>query len=423
MAKSNLIAGLDIGSGKITAVSGYMNQETGKLNIVSGVSVPCAGLKNGIVTDLRQVSNAVITVINKLESDAKQDLRGLYIALRGGHLQSTVSHGVCNISRADKEINPEDVDRVISNALSACSVPDNYENVSVEEQEFIVEGQGGIMNPEGMDGTSLEVYVYVTSGLSSPLSNLRKAIARAEYRITGTRYGLMCLSEAVLTQEEKDSGVLLIDLGGETTSIGICCDGCLQYSKEFDVGCDLITSDIAYALHTSKSNALKIKEQEGLCFPRYNEEENEEEVKVYSADGKVATTLKRSVILDVILPRMQDIFKMVKESISEIDIAGYIPVGVLTGGGSSMPGIESLASQVFGLKVVRCGGVSKELVEVASEDFLKPEYTTAISLLLYVSKKEPSDGKKEPEIMSKSPIMKYGKKFFKSLINSDIFGG
>ena len=422
MAKSNLIAGLDIGSGKITAVSGYLDQETGKLKIVSGVSVPCSGLKNGIVTDLRKVSIAVANVVNKLEEDAKQDLRGLYIALRGGHLRSTVSHGVCNISRADKEITAEDIDRVISTAISACSTMDNYENVSVDTQEFIVEGQGGIMNPEGMDGTSLEVYVYVTSGLSSPLSNLRKAITRADYFVDGISYGLMCLSEEVLTQEEKDSGVLLIDLGGETTSVGICCDGCLQYSKEFDVGCDLITSDIAYALHTSKANALKIKEQEGLCFPRYSEEENEEEVKVYSADGKVATTLKRSVILDVILPRMQDIFKMVKESIAELDIAGYIPVGVLTGGGSSMSGIESLAAQVFGLKIVRCAGIPKELID-ASEELFKPEYTTAIALLLYISKKDPLDSKKESEIISKSPIMRFGKKLFKSLVNSDIFGG
>lgn len=422
MAKSNLIAGLDIGSGKITAICAYLDQETSKLEVVSGVSVACPGLRNGIVTDLRQVSSAVATVVTKLEEEAKQDMRGLYIALRGGHLNSAVSHGIYNISRADKEITSDDVERVISNAISACSIKDNYETVSVDTQEFIVEGQNGIMNPEGMDGSSLEVYVYITSGLSSPLSNLRKAVTRADYRIDGTFYGLMCLCETVLNQEEKDSGVILIDLGGETTSVGICCDGCLQYSKEFDLGCDLITSDIAYALHTSKATALKIKEQEGLCFPRYNEEENEEEVKVLSADGKVATTLKRSVLLDVIQPRMQDIFEMVKESIAEVNMAGFIPVGVLTGGGSALPGIESLASQVLGLKVARCGSIPKELVN-AKEEFFKPEYATAMALLLYVSKKDSLDPKKESEMVSKSPIMRFGKKFFKTLVNSDIFGG
>lgn len=422
MAKSNLIAGLDIGSGKITAVSAYLDQETGKLNIVSGVSVPCTGLKNGIVTDLRQVSNAVASVITKLEEESKQDIRVLYVALRGGHLKSTVSHGVYNISRADKEITSDDVERVISNAISACSTQDNYETVSVDTQEFIVEGQNGIMNPEGMDGNSLEVYVYITSGLSSPLSNLRKAITRADYVVEGNFYGLMCLCETVLNQEEKDSGVILIDFGGETTSVGICCDGCLQYSREFDIGCDLITSDIAYALHTSKANALKIKEQEGLCFPRYNEEENEEEVVVPSSDGKATTTLKRSVLLDVIQPRMQDILETVKESLVEVNMADFIPVGVLTGGGSSMPGIESLVSQVLNLKVVRRGTIPGELVN-AKEEFFKPEYTTAIALLLYVSKKDALDPKKDSEMMSKSPVMRFFKKISKTLINSEIFGG
>lgn len=421
MAKTNLIAGLDIGSGKITALSAYMNQETGKLEVVSGLSVACSGLKNGIVTDIRQVSIAVSNVINQLEEKSGQAIRGLYIALRGGHLRSVVGHGTYNISRADKEITADDIERVISNA-SSVSIKSDDEIISVDSQGFSIDRQRGINNPEGMDGSTLEVDVYITTGLTSALNNLRKAIQRADFRIDGTSYGLMCLCETVLQQEYKELGSILIDLGGETTSVGICVEGVLQYSKEFDFGCDLITSDIATALHTSRASAAKIKEQKGLCFPKYNEEEQEEEIRVPSSDGKDINSFKKSALLDVIQPRMQDIFEIVRESVIESDLSDYISVGVLTGGGSAMDGIESLASQVLGLKEVRCSGISKDFVD-AEEEFFAPKYTTAMALLLYVVKKDSLEQKKEPEIVSKSPIMKWGKKIFKSIVNSEIFGG
>lgn len=421
MTKSNLIAGLDIGSGKITAVSAFMDQETGRLKVVSGVSVACGGLKNGIVTDIRQVSTAVVNVLNTLESKAQQDLNGLYIALRGEHLKSEVGHGTYNISRADKEITAEDIERVISNA-SSISLKSDHEIISVIPQGFTIDRQRGISNPEGMDGSSLEVDVYITTGLTSALNNLRKSINKVGYRIDGAFYGLMCLCENVLLKEEKELGAVLIDLGGETTSIGICVDGVLQYSKEFDFGCDLITGDIANALHTPKKSAAKIKEQYGLCFPKYNEEENEEEIKAPSLDGRTLNSFKRNTLLDFIQPRMQDIFEMVRESIIESDLADFISVAILTGGGSSLSGIESLASQVLGVKEIRASGVSRDLVD-AEEEFFDPKYTTAISLLLYVSNREVLEQKKEGEITSKSPIIKWCKNSFKKILNSEIFGG
>ena len=421
MSKSNLMAGLDIGSGKITAVSAYQEEETGKLVAVSAVSVPCAGLKNGIVTDIKQVSIAVTNVINTLEDQSQQPLNSLYIALRGEHLKSEVGHGTYNISRADKEITADDIERVISNAQS-ISIKSDHEIVSVIPQGFSIDRQRGITNPEGMDGSSLEVDVYITTGLSSSLNNLRKSINKMGYRIDGSFYGLMCLCENVLLKEEKELGAVLIDLGGETTSIGICVDGVLQYSKEFDFGCDLITGDIASALHTSKKDAARIKEESGLCFPKYSDEENDEEIKVPSLDGRTTNSFKKSILLDVIQPRMQDLFEMVRESIIESELSDFISVAILTGGGSSMPGIESLASQVLGVKEIRCSRVSRDLVE-AEDKFFNPMYTTALSLLLYVSKRDVLEQKKEAETTSKSPIVRWSKNIFKKVLNSEIFGG
>lgn len=421
MAKSNLIAGLDIGSGKITALSAFIDQETGKLEVASGVSIACAGLKNGIVTDIRQVSVAVANVVNRLEEQAQQELRGLYIALRGEHLKSEIGHGTYNISRADKEITADDIEKVLLNA-SSVSIKSDNEIISVVPQGFSIDRQKGISNPEGMDGSSLEVDVYITTGFSSALNNLRKSIQRAGFRIDGTFYGLMCLCEHVLLPEEKDLGAVLIDLGGETISIGICVEGVLKYSKEFDFGCDLITRDIASVLHTPQSWAAKIKEKSGLCFPKYNEEDQEEEIKVPSLDGKVVNSFKRSILLDVIQPRMQDILEVVRESIIESGLADFISVGILTGGASNMPGIESLASQVLGLKEIRCSGISRDQVE-AKEEFFDPKYTTAMALLLYIAKRDILEQKHDPEIVSKSPVMRWVKNMYKNIVNSELFGG
>lgn len=423
MAKSNLIAGLDIGSGKISAVCGFIDPDTGKLKIVCGTSVPCSGLKQGIVTSIKQVSFSVAKVLGELEEKAGQELRGLYIALRGEHLKSSVGHGSYNISRSDKEINAEDIERVISNA-SSLSIKSDNEIVNVIPQGFTIDGQQqGIPNPEGMVAySSLEVDVYITTGYSSALINLRKPIEDIGVRIDGTFYGLMCLCENVLCQEEKELGTMLIDLGGETMSIGICVDGILQYSKEFNFGCDLITGDIANVFNTSKANAKKIKEESGLCFPKYNEEEQEEVVQVPSLDGRTITPFKRTILLDVIQSRMQPLFETIRDSVVESGLMDYVTRGVLTGGGSSMEGIENFASQVLGIKEVHRGSIPVDSVE-AEEELLDPKYTTAISLLLYVTKRDVLESKKEQEIVSKSPIIRWCKNCFKKIVNSEIFGG
>jgi len=424
MAKLNLIAGMDIGSGKITAVSAYMDQETGKLKVVAGVVVPCEGLREGIVTNIKQVSSAVANVIRQLEEKSGgQVLRGLYIALRGEHLQSMKSQGSYNISRADKEVTSEDIKRVIENA-SGVSIKSDNEIVNVIPQGFTIDKQQrGIPNPEGMVAlTSLDVDVYIVTGHSSALMNLQKPIENIGLRIDDTYYGLMCLCENVLRKEEKQLGAILIDLGGQTISVGICADGILQYSKEFNFGCDLVTSDIAAAFNTSTANAQKIKEESGLCFPRYNEDAQEEEVRVPSLDGKTITPFKKTILLDIIQPRMQEFFEAVRDCIIESDLSDLITRGVITGGGSAMPGIENLASQVLGVKEIHRGLISRDFVD-AEEELFDSKYTTAISLLLYVTKREIFDQKKESEIVSKSPIMKVCKNFFRKIINSEIFGG
>lgn len=415
MAKTNLIAGLDIGSGKITAVAAAYDGESNTLRVVTGKSLPCKGLKGGMVSDIRETSVSVAEAVNFLEESSKGDLTSLYVAVRGEHLESFTNHGTYNISRLDKEITPADIEQAILNARSIPIKNDN-EIISVVPQGFAIDRQRGIINPEGMEGSLLEVDVHITTGLSSALSNLNKAITRPGFRVDGTFYGLMCLADSVLSQEEKDIGAVLIDLGGETISIGIYVEGALRYSKDLPYGCDLITRDIAYALHTPKANAKEIKEKYGITFPSFLDDEGE--IPVPSLDGKSVHNVKKSFLLDIIQPRVQDLFEQVKICVDKSGFADLAVVGILTGGGSLMPGITEQCCQSLGLKEVRRGNVQRDIIN-ADEEFFDPSFSTALSLTAYAARRDVLGAGEKSDTASKSPILK----LFNKLKNSEIFGG
>ena len=417
MAKTNLIAGLDIGSGKITAVAAFYDAQSNSLRIAAGASVPCKGLKGGMVSDIRATSAAVADIINYLEEKADKDLNGLYVAVRGEHLESFTNHGTYNISRTDKEITADDIEQAVLNARSIPIKNDN-EIISVVPQGFSIDRQRGISNPEGMEGSLLEVDVHITTGLSSALNNLNKAITRPGFRVDGAFYGLMCLADSVLSQEEKDIGAMLIDLGGETISVGIYVDGALRFSKDLPYGCDLITRDIAYALHTPRANAQEIKEKHGIAFPSFLDDEGD--ISVPSLDGKTMHNVKKSFLLDIIQPRVQDLFEQVKICVDKSGFGAMAAVGILTGGGSLMPGITEQCSQSLGLKEVRRGRVQPGMI-LGEEDFFEPLYSTAVSLALYGAKRDlvghGAPQKSGPS--GKSPVAR----FLKMIKNSDLFGG
>ncbi|MDR0952878.1 MAG: cell division protein FtsA, partial [Elusimicrobiota bacterium] len=354
-------------------------------------------------------------IIDRLEEKADSNLNGLYVAVRGEHLESFTNHGTYNISRMDKEITPEDIDQAILNARSIPIKNDN-EIISVVPQGFSIDRQRGITNPDGMEGSLLEVDVHITTGLSSSLNNLNKAITRPGFHVDGTFYGLMCLADSVLSQEEKDIGAILIDIGGETMSVGIYFEGALRFSKDLPLGADLITRDIAYALHTSKVAAKEIKEKYGIAFPSFLEDEGE--IPVPSLDGKAVHEVKKSFLLDIIQPRVQELFEEVKICVDKNNFGAYAAVGILTGGGSLLPGITEQCSQILGLKEVRRGVVQSDIID-ADEEYFDPLYSTAMSLAAYVSKRDALSGEVERSSKSKSPVMN----FFKKILNSDFFGG
>lgn len=381
MAKTNIIAGLDVGSGKLTAVAAAHDFETNTLQILAGRSVPCKGVRGGVVSDIRETSAAVTHLLGGIERELNKDIGSLFVGVRGAHLESFCNHGTYNISRMDKEITQSDMELAVENA-KAMPIKNDNEIVNVITQGFSIDKLRGINNPEGMEGSLLEVDVHITTGSSTHLNNLAKAIQRPGYKIDGTFYGLVPLGDCVLTQEEKDIGAMIIDLGGETMSVGIYIDGILKFSRDIPYGCDLITSDLSRVLHTSRQNAREIKEKYGVAFPTFLDEEGE--VPVPSLDGRSSHNIKKSYILDIIQPRVEELFEQIQRCVATSGYKNYPVVGVLTGGGSQMPGMTDQAVNILGLKEVRRGVVQRDLV-TSDDDFFDPVYSTAMALAVYAS--------------------------------------
>ena len=416
MAKTNIIAGLDIGSGKMTCVAVAHDPETHTLKVLAGRSIPCKGLKGGVVADIRETSTAINHLLGGIERECNQSIGSLYVAIRGKHLSSFCNHGTYNIARMDKEINQVDMDSAVENAKSMPIKSDN-EIVNVIPQSYTVDKQKGINNPEGMEGSLLEVDVHITTGSSSHIRNLKKSIERSGYREDDCLYGLVSLADTVLTQEEKERGTLILDLGGETMSVGIYIEGNLKFSREIPVGCDLITQDLASVLYTSRQNAKEIKEKYGVAFPTFLDEEGE--IPVPSLDGRSFQNIKKSYVLDIIQPCVEELIEKVAECVESSGYKNYPMVGVVTGGGSLMPGITDHCVKILGLKQVRCATVQRDLV-TSDDEFFDPQYSTAMGLAIYAAERgDYNDYTGNSYDKGGSFFSKLGKLFK----NVDIFGG
>ncbi len=416
MSKPNLIAGLDIGSGKMTCIAAAQDPETNMLKVLAGRSVPCRGLRGGMVSDIRETSAAVTHILGSIERECNRQIGSLYVGMRGAHLESFSNHGTYNISRMDKEITQSDMDLAVENA-KAMPIKNDNEIINVITQGYSIDKQRGINNPEGMEGSLLEVDVHITTGSSTHINNLAKAIQRPGYKIEGTFYGLVPLADCVLTQEEKEIGALILDLGGETMSVGIYIDGILKFSRDIPYGCDLITSDLSRLLHTSRQHAKEIKEKYGVAFPTFLDEEGE--IPVPSLDGRSTHNIKKSYVLDIIQPRVEELIEQVARCVDASGYKNFPVVGVVTGGGSLMPGITEHCVSILGLKEVRRGIVQRELV-TGDDAFFDPQYSTAMALTIYAAG---STGYEEYGNASYEKGSSVFGKLGKWLKGVDIFGG
>ena len=368
------IVGLDIGTTKICALVGEQKEDG--IEVVGIGQYPSRGLRKGVVVDMESTVQSIKKAVEEAELMVGCDIASVYVGIAGGHIKGFNSTGIVKIR--DGEVKESDVRRVIETA-TAVDIPPDREVLHVVPQEYTIDGQDGIKEPIGLVGVRLEVQVHIVTGAATSAQNLIKCANTAGLNVHDIVLEQLASSEAVLTDDEKELGVALIDVGGGTSDLAIFSGGSIKHTSVLGLGGNQITSDLAVGLQTPISDAEEIKKQWGCC--RSSMIDPEEQIQVQGVGGRGVRTLSRSVLADVIEPRVSEIFTLLKR---EIEMSGYqevIPSGVvITGGSAQLAGVVELAEEIFQIPV-RTGhpnGVGG-LVDVVNN----PMYATAVGLLLY----------------------------------------
>ncbi len=383
MAKSEIIAGLDLGSGRVTCVLGTPHPDGQGIKILGGATIATRGIKGGVVLNIHETARAIRTVVEKAEEQAGQMVHGLYIGVRGSHIQSFNNGGNYSIARTDKEITAEDVRGVIEHA-KAIPISTDREILHVIPQSFALDRQQGVPDPIGMEGSLLEVDVHIITASSSHINNLTKAVAEAGFDVIDPVYSMLALGEFLVTEEERDLGSLLMDIGGQSISLGIFVEGGIRYSKEVPVGSDFITRDLAHGLRTNLPTAERIKIEHGVAHPALLNGDGENPIEFKGVDGRTLHTVKTNSMVDIILPRVEEIFTHVGEEIQKSSYGDLaVPGGtILTGGGSQLRGLPEAAEQILNMPA-RSSYAHAGLIDAPVEFLDNPTYATAMALVCY----------------------------------------
>ncbi len=388
MAQEQLLTGIDIGSTAIRVVVGQIT-ETPKPQLIGVADVPAEGISKGSITSIEDAVAAISSALEKAERMTGRPIERAYVGMNGLHITSQESHGVIAVSRADNEIQDEDVERVIE-AAQAVSTPPNYEILHIIPRSYSVDDQHGIKDPVGMTGIRLEVHAQIILGLSSQIKNLTKCVYRTSVDIDDLVYGILAASECVLTKRQKELGVALVNIGSSTTTIMVFEEGDVLHTKVLPVGSGHITNDIAIGLRSSIDIAERLKIEFGTALP--DEVGKKEDVSLDEVGGPAEEMVSRRQIAEIIEARLEEILKMVEKELASIDRAGMLPAGVvLIGGGVKLPGVVEVAKRVFRLPSM----IGYPLDPLTAIDKLNdPAYTTAIGLVywggLAVQKGNPS---------------------------------
>ncbi|MEI7529218.1 MAG: cell division protein FtsA [Elusimicrobiota bacterium] len=379
MGKSEIIAGLDMGSSRVTCVIAERDEEHNKIRILAGASAPCKGLKGGVVVNIEETARAIEHAMDAAESKANEVVGEVYLGVRGSHIQAFDNKGGYNIARTDKEITGEDVSNVIESAKTVPLSSDR-EILHVIPQGFSLDRQRGVPNPIGMEGALLEVGVHIVTASTPVINNLVKSVFKGGFRVADTIYTLLAVGELVVSEEEKDLGCLLIDSGGQTTSIAVYSEGSIHFSKEIPLGGDHVTRDIAYGLGTTMSAAQEIKEKYGAVFSNMVDEDHM--ISVTRLDARTKKEVKPRELLDFIQPRAEEIFEKINQAVQTSNYAELPGGAILTGGGALLRGMPEAAEQLLDLSQARLGVAAQEILQ-CPEEYLTQPYLGAVALVCY----------------------------------------
>ena len=372
-----VIAGLDIGTTKVCAVIGRVG-EYEAIDILGVGSSPSKGLRKGVVVNIESTVHSVASAIEKAELMAGIEIKSVFAGIAGGHITGRNSKGVVAVSTRNHEITPAEVERVID-AAKAIALPMEREVIHVLPHEFAVDSQEGIKDPVGMTGVRLEAEVHIVTGAVASAQNIVKSVNRAGYAVNDIVLEPLASALATLKDDEKELGVVTVDIGGGTTDILAYQNGSIRHTGVISMGGNHVTNDISIGLRIPNQRAEEIKRKWGVALSEIMD--SEEMIEIPSVGGRKPAVMPRQVLAEIIEPRMEEILFLVKENLESKEIKDTLSGGiVITGGASLLEGTSKLAERIFEMPV-RIGipyGIGGLVDEVSS-----PEYSTSVGLVLY----------------------------------------
>ncbi len=373
----NAIVGLDIGTTKVCAIIGRINEYNGVDIVGVGVS-PSRGLRKGVVVNIESTVNSVATAIERAELMAGIEVKSVFAGIAGGHIEGINSRGVVAVSSRSREITEIEVERVID-AAKALALPMEREVIHVIPQEFVIDNQDGIKDPVGMSGVRLEAEVHIVTGAVASAQNIVKSVNRAGYAVNDIVLEPLASAMATLKDDEKELGVVLIDMGGGTTDVLIYLNGSIWHTSVLAMGGNHVTNDISIGLRTPVNAAEEIKRRWGIA--QSDLVEPDEMIEVPNVGGRNPSRMPRQILAEIIQPRMEEMFFLVKEELDKKNFKDLLAGGiVITGGASLLDGTDKIAEEVFKMPV-RIGtpsGINGLVEEVSS-----PEFSTGVGLVHY----------------------------------------
>src|SRR5215475_9906738 len=371
------VVGLDVGTTKICAVIGRP-KPGGGLDVIGVGSAPSRGLRRGVVVNIDSTVEAIKQAVADAEQMAGVDVERVWAGVAGGHIRSLNSRGVVAISGREREVSAADVERAVE-AARAINVPQDCEIIHVLPQTFAVDDADGVREPIGMSGVRLEVEVHIVTAAVTSIQNVVRAVNRAGLTVQDVVLEPIASAEAVLFPDEKELGVVLIDIGGGTTDMALFRDGAVWHTAVLPLGGDHITNDVAVGLRTPMSDAESLKRQHGCALTALVPAE--ETVDVPSVGGRKPRQLSRQVLSEIIQPRVEEVFTLVARELTKAGFQDAATAGVVvTGGSSIMEGVPELAESVFDQPVRRgAPGDVGRLADVVGS----PIHATAVGLAVY----------------------------------------
>ncbi|MDD5241288.1 MAG: cell division protein FtsA [Sulfuricella sp.] len=372
--QKNLIVGLDIGTSKIVAIVAEILPE-GRLEIIGMGQTQSRGLKKGVVVNIESTVNAIQRALEEAELMADCKIREVYTGIAGSHIRSINSHGMVAIK--DKEVGQTDVDRVIETAR-AVIIPTDQQVLHILTQEFIIDGQEDVREPLGMSGVKLEVKVHIVTGAISAAQNIIKCVRRCGLEVRDLVLQPLASSMAVLSDDEKDLGVCLVDIGGGTTDIAVFTGGAIRHTSVIPIAGDQITNDVAMALRTPTADAEDLKMKYGCALRQLANPQ--EMIEVAGVGDRPARQLSRQTLAEVIEPRVEELYSLVQAELRRSGFEELLSSGiVITGGSSAMAGMAELGEEIFHMPV-RLG--LPQYVGGLAEVVRNPRFATGVGLLL-----------------------------------------